>query len=92
MAKTHYCIGLQPRWYSPGFQNVKNHLQRIVFEQTKMSSGLNISDRIYTQSRIAISEKVSRHALQMNCRMENRPLHTGLSSHGNAHVLITILL
>ncbi|MEV5035511.1 hypothetical protein MRBLBA21_000251 [Peribacillus frigoritolerans] len=35
MAKTHYCIGLQPRWYSPGFQNVKNHLQRIVFEQTK---------------------------------------------------------
>lgn len=38
------------------------------------------------------TEKVSRHALQMNCRMENRPLHTGLSSHGNAHVLITILL
>ncbi|UYZ01581.1 methyl-accepting chemotaxis protein [Peribacillus frigoritolerans] len=38
------------------------------------------------------TEKVSRHALQMKCRMENRPLHTGLSSHGNAHVLITILL
>ncbi|MEV5116825.1 hypothetical protein MRBL20_005144 [Peribacillus frigoritolerans] len=35
MAKTHYRIGLQPRWYSSGFQNVKNHLQRIVFEQTK---------------------------------------------------------
>ncbi|MCY9006141.1 protoglobin domain-containing protein [Peribacillus frigoritolerans] len=35
VAKTHYRIGLQPRWYSSGFQNVKNHLQRIVFEQTK---------------------------------------------------------
>jgi heme-based aerotactic transducer len=35
VAKTHYRIGLQPRWYSSGFQNVQNHLQRIVFEQTK---------------------------------------------------------
>lgn len=35
VAKTHYRIGLQPRWYSSGFQNVQNHLQRIVFQQTK---------------------------------------------------------
>lgn len=35
VAKTHYRIGLQPRWYSSGFQNVQNHFQRIVFEQTK---------------------------------------------------------
>ncbi|MFY0802473.1 protoglobin domain-containing protein [Peribacillus frigoritolerans] len=35
VAKTHYRIGLQPRWYSSGFQNVQNHLQRMVFEQTK---------------------------------------------------------
>ncbi|MFJ7853745.1 hypothetical protein ACIQX3_13315 [Peribacillus frigoritolerans] len=44
------------------------------------------------QGNRSAAEKVSRHALQMNCRMENRPLHTGLSSHGNALVLITILL
>lgn len=35
VAKTHYRIGLQPRWYSSGFQNAQNHLQRIVFEQIK---------------------------------------------------------
>ncbi|MGG4266443.1 protoglobin domain-containing protein [Peribacillus simplex] len=35
VARTHYRIGLQPRWYSSGFQNVQDHLQRIVFEQTK---------------------------------------------------------
>lgn len=35
VAKTHYRIGLQPLWYSSGFQNVQNYLQRIVFDQTK---------------------------------------------------------
>lgn len=35
VAKTHYRIGLEPRWYSSGFQNVQNFLQNIVFEQTK---------------------------------------------------------
>ncbi|MDM5358601.1 globin-coupled sensor protein [Peribacillus sp. ACCC06369] len=35
VAKTHYRIGLEPRWYSSGFQNVQNFLQKIVFEQTK---------------------------------------------------------
>ncbi|CAH0251572.1 hypothetical protein SRABI133_03141 [Peribacillus simplex] len=40
------------------------------------------------------TEKVSRHARitrQMNCRMENRPMHTGLFSLGYAHVLTTTL-
>ncbi|MED3911637.1 globin-coupled sensor protein [Peribacillus simplex] len=35
VAKTHYRIGLQPRWYSSGFQNVQNYMQRIVFEQSR---------------------------------------------------------
>ncbi|MFJ7509514.1 protoglobin domain-containing protein [Peribacillus simplex] len=35
VAQTHYRIGLQPRWYSSGFQNVQNYLQRIVFEQSR---------------------------------------------------------
>ncbi|CAH0164920.1 Heme-based aerotactic transducer HemAT [Peribacillus sp. Bi96] len=35
VAKTHYRIGLQPRWYSSGFQNVENLLLKIVYEQTK---------------------------------------------------------
>ncbi|MGE7184870.1 protoglobin domain-containing protein [Peribacillus sp. NPDC006672] len=30
VAKTHYRIGLQPRWYSSGFQNVPEHGKRII--------------------------------------------------------------
>ncbi|WP_057914845.1 protoglobin domain-containing protein [Peribacillus muralis] len=35
VAKTHYRIGLQPRWYPSGFQSVQNFLQKLVFEHSK---------------------------------------------------------
>lgn len=35
VAKTHYRIGLQPRWYLSGFQNVQNYLLKVVYEHTK---------------------------------------------------------